>query len=149
MNSWKEWREALLTFLDSNKRLLVPLQKWVKIDCSPKLWFNAQKRTVHRYMQCRWYESSLIMRRTSLEITYDWKTGTKPLEFITLIEMYQNQTFPNNSEGTKLVLTWEQRMKATWNTYKSYLSYKGGEQVSSDGFPLCACPMDSVRWRSL
>ena len=124
MQSWKEWREAMMTFLDANKRLLVPLHKWLKIDCSPKLWFNAQGGTVHRYIQCRWYESPLIMRRTSLEIIYEWRTGKKPMEYIPLLEIYPKQNFPNNSEGTKTVKTWEQRTKDSWNTYKSHLCYK-------------------------
>ena len=64
MQSWKEWRKAMMTLLDANKRLLVPLQKWVKIDSSPKLWLNATRSTVHRYMQCRWYEYPVVMRRT-------------------------------------------------------------------------------------
>ena len=101
----------MMTLLDANKRLLFPLHKWVKIDCPPKLWFNAQGGTEHRYMYCRWYESPLIMRRTSLEINYEWRTGKKPMEYIPLLEIYHKQTFPNNSEGTKTANTWGQRKK--------------------------------------
>ena len=124
MQLWKEWRKAILTLLDANKRLLVPLQQWVQIDSSPKLWFNAARRTVHRYMQCRWYESPVVMRRTSLEIKHGWLPSTNPMEYIPLVEIYTRQTLPNNSGGTKPAKTWEQRMKDSWHTYKSHLCYK-------------------------
>ena len=76
-----------LTTLDDNHRLLVPLKKWINIDSTPRLWYNATRKKVQRLMLGTWYESPLLLRRKSLELTYNWKVSTPVLKRIPLIEI--------------------------------------------------------------
>ena len=64
------------------------------------------------------------MRRTSLEIIYDWKVSSKLTEYTPLIEIYPQQTLPNVIDGAKPEPTWELRTKASWHKYQGYIRYK-------------------------
>ena len=96
----------------------------MKVDSFPKLWYNAKKRIVQRNMGCRWYESSLLLRRTSLEIKYNWKVSSKPHACSPLVEIYDQQTIPNGTDGIQQRKIWESRTKASWLQYQGSLGYK-------------------------
>ena len=58
-----------------------------------------------------WYESTLLLRRKSLELTYNWKVSTPVLKRIPLIEINNQQTIPSDADGGSQLLTWERQTK--------------------------------------
>ena len=42
-SSWKEYRVTFFTILDANHCLIVPLKKWIHIDCIPRLWYSSSQ----------------------------------------------------------------------------------------------------------